>query len=129
MVNKSLVFAVIGFMLGGLVVSTAAVTFEKDDKSSNSVQMTDGHTQTMANKLKNLQGDDFDKAFIEEMIVHHQGAIDMAKLTETNAKHEELKSLGRNIMSAQSMEIDMMQTWQGDWEYKSVPKSHDMNNM
>lgn len=129
MVNKSLVFAVIGFMLGGLVVSTAAVTFEKDDKSSNSVQMTDGHTQTMANKLKNLQGDDFDKAFIEEMIVHHQAAIDMAKLTETNAKHEELKSLGRNIMSAQSMEIDMMQTWQGDWEYKSVPKSHDMNNM
>ncbi len=53
----------------------------------------------------------------------------MAKLIETNAKHDELKDLGQAIISAQSQEIDMMQSWQGDWGYKSVPKSHDTHGM
>ncbi len=75
-------------------------------------------------KLKDLKGDEFDKAFMVEMIQHHEGAIDMAKLISTNAKHDELKKLGQDIISAQSKEIDMMQSWQTDWDYKTVPKSH-----
>lgn len=115
----------------GLVVGVAA-TFGlgqalSQDKSAPAAERTaetTDHNQATTDKLKNLKGDDFDKAFLEEMIVHHEGAIDMAKLIETNAKHDELKRLGRDIMSAQSREIDMMQTWQGDWGYKDVPKSH-----
>ena len=34
--------------------------------------------------LKNKTGDDFDKAFIEQMIIHHQGAIEMATLVLLN---------------------------------------------
>ena len=83
----------------------------------------------MTNMLKNKTGDDFDKAFIEQMIIHHQGAIDMAKLAQNNAKHDEVKNLANDILSAQSKEIDMMQIWQGDWGYKSVPGSHDMQMM
>ena len=61
--------------------------------------------------------DEFDKAFIEEMIVHHQGAIDMAQLARKNAGHDEIKSMADDIISAQTKEIDQMRQWQKDWNY------------
>lgn len=71
----------------------------------------------MVNELSGKTGDDFDKAFIEQMIVHHQGAIDMAKLVETNASHREIKDLANEIISAQTNEINMMRDWQQAWRY------------
>lgn len=71
----------------------------------------------MVNGLKGKTGDDFDKTFISEMIDHHQGAIDMAKLAGKNAKHDEIKNLAKGIISAQTKEIDMMKTWQEAWGY------------
>ena len=47
----------------------------------------------MVDSLKNKSDDEFDKAFITGMIEHHQGAIDMAKLAQKQAKHEELKTM------------------------------------
>jgi len=71
----------------------------------------------MVNDLKGKSGDDFDKSFIEQMIVHHQGAIDMAKLAKEKAGHDEIKSMADDIISAQSNEIEMMRKWQKDWNY------------
>lgn len=116
MVNKALLYGIVGFMLGGFVVSSAAVYLEKPE-ASNKVSTAEHNAEATAN-LKELRGDEFDKAFIAEMIMHHQGAIDMAKLIEANAKHDELKQLGGEIISAQSKEIDLMRAWQSDWGYK-----------
>lgn len=71
----------------------------------------------MVDALKGKTGDEFDKTFIEQMIPHHQGAIDMAKLVEQNAKHQELKDLAKDIISAQTKEINMMKDWQKNWGY------------
>jgi uncharacterized protein (DUF305 family) len=71
----------------------------------------------MTEGLKGLKGDAFDKAFVEMMIVHHQGAVDMAKAIPENAKHTELKKLGVEIISAQTKEIQMMKQWLKDWGY------------
>ena len=71
----------------------------------------------MSSSLKGLKGDEFDKQFISEMITHHEGAVDMAELALTNAKHQEVKTMAQNIISAQTKEIDEMQTWQKDWHY------------
>lgn len=119
--TKPLLYGLIGFFIGGLLVSVAATTFDKESlqESSNA-----GNSHSVES-LRSKTGDDFDKAFMEEMVVHHQSAIDMAKLAETNAKHDEIKSLSKDILTAQSGEIDMMQTWQGDWGYKTVPRSHN----
>jgi len=51
------------------------------------------------------------------MIMHHQGAIEMANLAKQQAKHEEIKNMANDIISAQSKEIDMMQSWQTNWGY------------
>lgn len=71
----------------------------------------------MVNELKGKTGDDFDKAFIEQMISHHQGAIDMAKLAQQYAKHDEMKNLADDIISAQAKEINQMHQWQSSWGY------------
>lgn len=85
---------------------------EKMDHSQMTMdEMTEG--------LQGLKGDAFDKAFVEMMIVHHQGAVDMAELIPANAKHEELKKLGRDIISAQTKEIAMMRQWLKDWGYQT----------
>ena len=67
--------------------------------------------------LDGLEGDAFDRAFLEMMIPHHQGAIDMAELVLQNAKHDELKEMARAIITAQQAEIDQMNRWMSDWGY------------
>jgi len=73
--------------------------------------------QDMMDMLEGKTGDAFDKAFLEGMIPHHQGAVDMANATLRDAKHEELKQLARDIITSQQKEIDMMKQWQKDWGY------------
>lgn len=71
----------------------------------------------MSGSLKGLKDDGFDKQFISEMITHHEGAVDMAKLALTNAKHQEIKSMAQDIIDAQTKEITQMKRWQTEWSY------------
>jgi uncharacterized protein (DUF305 family)/Spy/CpxP family protein refolding chaperone len=57
----------------------------------------------------------FDQRFIEAMISHHQGAIDMAKMAQQMAEHEEIKTLADAIIVAQQAEIEQMQSWLKEW--------------
>lgn len=68
-------------------------------------------------ELEGKTGDEFDKAFIEQMIMHHQSAVDMAAPAEANASRQEVKDLARKIITAQSVEIKQMKQWQADWGY------------
>ena len=73
----------------------------------------------MTAELEGKTGNDFDKAFIEQMIMHHQGALDMAAPGEKNAEHQEVKDLTKAIVTAQTKEIKQMKQWQKDWAYES----------
>ncbi len=64
-----------------------------------------------------LKGEDYDRMFLANMIAHHQGAVDMANLALTSAKHQEIKDMANNIISAQTKEIGDMQSWQTAWGY------------
>lgn len=70
---------------------------------------------SMNKELQGKTGDAFDKAFITEMIVHHQGAVEMAQLALTNAKRREIKDLAQAIITAQNKEISSMKNWSRDW--------------
>lgn len=65
--------------------------------------------------LKDKTGDVFDQEFLTEMITHHQGAVEMAKMVLTNTKRPELITLAKNIISAQTKEIQQMKSWQDSW--------------
>jgi uncharacterized protein (DUF305 family) len=58
------------------------------------------------------------------MIAHHEGAVEMAKLSAKNDKHNEIKTLSKNIISAQEKEISEMKQWQMDWGYSSMMMDH-----
>lgn len=73
----------------------------------------------MADMLEGKTGNEFDKAFIEGMIPHHQGAIDMARAAQQSAMHQEIKDMAEDIISAQQSEINMMKQWQMDWGFTS----------
>lgn len=73
----------------------------------------------MMNDLNGKTGDEFDKAFLTQMIMHHQSAIDMASTGATNAYHQEVKDLTKGIITAQTKEILQMRQWQKDWGYSS----------
>lgn len=82
----------------------------------------------MTTTLDGKSGDEFDEAFIAKMIVHHQGAIDMAKLAEGNAKHDDVKSLANEIVAAQSKEISQLRDWQAQWGYDPSPGNEPSDN-
>lgn len=58
---------------------------------------------------------DADVKFSQEMIVHHRGAIAMAKLAGTRAANADVKALAVKIEAAQDPEIATMSTWLKSW--------------
>lgn len=61
---------------------------------------------------------DFDKAFIEEMIPHHQMAVMMANMLKGGTQRPEMKKLADDIITAQTTEIGQMRQWYKDWGYE-----------
>jgi uncharacterized protein (DUF305 family) len=64
----------------------------------------------MARQMVMENGKYSDERFIDAMVPHHQGAIDMAEVALKNAEHEEIKQLSRNIISAQQAEIEQLKS-------------------
>ncbi len=61
------------------------------------------------------QAADFDKAFVEEMIPHHQMAVMMASMLKNGTRRPEMKKLADDIITAQTNEIDQMRQWLKSW--------------
>lgn len=132
MKKESIMVGIIGLLVG-LVLAGFAAGLAVNNNNTEMMRMmgihtnknqqsiaTDHSTMSMAdmnNQLEGLSGDNFDKAFIEMMTAHHQGAVDMAKLIPSRAKHDEIKRLGEAIIIAQTKEISDMKQWQKNWGY------------
>jgi uncharacterized protein (DUF305 family) len=77
-------------------------------------QMTPGMMQQVE-KLAKLDGAEFEIEFMQDMIKHHLGAIKEGEKCLDRAYHPELLNLCRNIIVAQTQEIQMMQSWLCAW--------------
>lgn len=58
--------------------------------------------------LEDASGADADRLFLEQMIVHHQGAIAMAQTEVTEGGHPDAVALAEQIASSQTAEITLM---------------------
>lgn len=61
------------------------------------------------------QAADFDRAFIEEMIPHHQMAVMMGTMLKTGTQRPAMRQLADDIIAAQTREINQMRQWYDAW--------------
>ena len=126
MENKQLisfvVVLVVGVGLGYGFASKTSYQFQRmgSHRMPNGEMMANGSmmNDSMGSMMAGLNGkteDAFDRAFLAEMIVHHEGAVEMAQAALKNAKHQELKNMANAIISAQTTEIEQMRNWQKAW--------------
>lgn len=57
----------------------------------------------------------FDRAFLEQMIPHHQMGVMMASMGLRNGQHPELRQLQQAMVRVQSEEIRQMAQWYRSW--------------
>ncbi len=131
MQTKSLLIGIASFILGGLTVATAAATINRPAATTaHTTRTSTADSMTAMNAdLRSKTGDDYDKAFLADMIAHHQGAVDMANQSASQAKHDEIKQLSNDIVRAQQAELTKMKQWQRDWGYVTGNMMHDDDTM
>ena len=67
-----------------------------------------GAVTNMMGDLNKLSGMDLDKSYTKGMIMHHKGAVEMAKKIKTITTRSELKKLADNIITSQTNEIAIL---------------------
>jgi uncharacterized protein (DUF305 family) len=55
-----------------------------------------------------------DERFIDAMVTHHQGAVEMAQVALEKAEHDEIVQLSENIISTQQAEIEELKSIKRD---------------
>jgi uncharacterized protein (DUF305 family) len=86
-------------------------------RTINTKQATDLHA---------VQATAADIEFMQEMIGHHQQAIDMTELLRTRTSDDAMRKLGQRIAISQADEIHMMQRWL-TMHHEPLPDEHAMH--
>ncbi|MCL4200250.1 DUF305 domain-containing protein [Patescibacteria group bacterium] len=134
--NQPILYGVIGLLVGvGIATYTASTAVNTNNANmmrmmgmrgnTNPQELTqkdsmmgmDASMDDMMLSMMDKSSDEFDKAFLSAMIVHHDGAIEMAKQAKINAKHPEIKDMAQDIIDTQTKEINQMKMWQTQWGY------------
>jgi uncharacterized protein (DUF305 family) len=58
--------------------------------------------------MMDRHGVEFDRMFLQEMITHHQGAVDLAKIEQSSGVNPDAKQLAKSIESSQTAQITQM---------------------
>lgn len=69
----------------------------------------------MSTPSRNSVSNDADATFAQQMIPHHQQAIEMAQLAQGRVSSGEVLELAENIEAAQGPEVDTLQGWLEAW--------------
>ena len=65
---------------------------------------------------------DYDLRFVDAMIPHHEGAVEMAQEVLNKSQRPEMKKLAQDIIAAQNREIEQMKQWRKAWYPKADSK-------
>lgn len=77
--------------------------------------MMDSMKDMRMSEIQIAKGKEFDSMFLDAMTKHHSGAVAMAKDALTKAERPEIKTLAKNIITAQEAEIKQMADWKAKW--------------
>lgn len=110
-------------LLFAAVVLAVAVVVVAAYSSTNESTTTNGNANRQA--TTNAASAPYDLQFIDTMSVHHQSAVEMAKMAEMKTQNAELKAFARKIVEDQNREIAQMKQWRDSW-YPGKPLAINM---
>lgn len=102
-------------------VLTLTVTLTACATSDAGGVLSPDRATTVSSQAASTTRNAADAQFAQMMIVHHEGAIEMAELAIDAASTDEVKALGERIAAAQQPEIDQMTAWLRAWGERGPP--------
>ena len=110
-------------LAGGLIAGAVVLT---GCSGGSSMDMNDTNAGSSASQ--SAEFNDADVTFAQGMIVHHEGALEMAQMADGRAQDPRVLDLADRIEAAQDPEIQTMTGWLEDWgQPTSAEKSEGMD--
>ncbi|USQ81139.1 DUF305 domain-containing protein [Ornithinimicrobium faecis] len=119
MKSHRVIASCVALLLAGVL---SACTTEQPAEEGGSHTPSDSTTQATQTPSSTSGGEvadahnEADSMFVQMMIVHHKGAIEMAELAVNQADSTQVRSLAEEILAAQGPEIETMTSWLSAWE-------------
>ena len=82
----------------------------EDMEGMNNGEMRSGQMAEESRRMVMPNGEYSDRAFIDAMVPHHEGAVDMAQVALKRAEHSEISNLAEESISAQRAEVELFGT-------------------
>ncbi|WP_448809860.1 DUF305 domain-containing protein [Agromyces bauzanensis] len=115
-------------LLAALVLSGCTINTTNEDAGMDGMSGMNHGSGSSQNEVS-TEFNDADLAFTNEMIMHHQQAIEMADLVlDEDGVDPDVVALAENIKAAQQPEIDLMQSWLQAWGEPTM-NTGDMDGM
>jgi uncharacterized protein (DUF305 family) len=95
-------------MFGRIREGLDGPTMEMSEEDMSTMGMVEDPRQ-LANE------EPFDRAFIDNMIPHHESAIAMAEVALQESENPEIREIAQDIVDAQEREIAQMREWREEW--------------
>jgi uncharacterized protein (DUF305 family) len=103
-------------MQGGTMMNMGEEGMMKKSGESN-MDMGQMSMNDMATMMRGKTGKELEKEFLNGMIPHHQGAVNMAKvILSDNTTSPQIRVFAENILKAQDAEILQMKKWLAEYK-------------
>lgn len=121
-------------LTGGLLTACSTSTPNQTQAENTTTTATNTSAKENAAETSSINHDhqmsmdlgpadaDYDLRFIDGMVLHHQGAVNMAKEVLNKSQRPEMKKLAQDIIAAQNREINQMKQWRKTW-YPEAPST------
>jgi uncharacterized protein (DUF305 family) len=92
----------------GQPVPDSSLSMEEQMEAAGGMMMSGMVSSSDMDRLREAQGAEFDRLFLEFMILHHEGAIQMADQELDGGQDPQVTQLAQQIKDAQAPEIERM---------------------
>ncbi len=121
---KTIIVGVVALIIGAGAGFGATKLLDKPTpqavQSNTTKTQEDAQTALSSQILSSLRekkGNEFDKAFLNELMSHNQTAIEMASLAEERTERDEIKKWAKYVSDAQISDISQMKKWYLEWGF------------
>ena len=122
--------AILGLVMAAVLIAACTSTTAQNPENSSAPETMMTGTAMPGAEVPGTGTMDFDQMFINMMVPHHQGAVEMAKIAQERAEHPEVKEMADAIITGQEEEITQMKAWKQQWYGSSdTPSMSEMPSL